>query len=87
MFIDTSQSILVLAGFNRRLLGHFAPTELDKVPEGRNVYRFPSFPNRLGLVSMGGRSTISLLAELRYFFNPMFYKHSAALRLSAIVVV
>jgi hypothetical protein len=29
MFIDASQFILVLTGFNRRLLGHFAPTELD----------------------------------------------------------
>ena len=29
MFIDTSQYILVLGGFSRRLLGHFAPTELD----------------------------------------------------------
>ncbi len=47
----------------------------------------PSFPNRLELVSMGGRSTISLLAELRYLISPMFYKHSAALRLSAIVPV
>ncbi len=31
MFIATSQFILVLAGFNRRLLGHFAPTELDTI--------------------------------------------------------
>ena len=31
MFIDTVQPDLVLAGFNRRLLGHFAPTELDTI--------------------------------------------------------
>jgi hypothetical protein len=29
MFIDGSQFILILAGLNRRPLGHFAPTELD----------------------------------------------------------
>jgi hypothetical protein len=31
MFIAMSQYFLVLAGFNRRPLGHFAPTELDTI--------------------------------------------------------
>jgi len=31
MFIVTSQSILILAGFNWRRLGRFAPTELDTI--------------------------------------------------------
>ena len=31
MLIVTSPSIFVLAGLNRRLLGHFALTELDTI--------------------------------------------------------
>ena len=31
MSIDMSQSMLVLARFNGRLLGHFAPAELETI--------------------------------------------------------